>query len=274
MYSTVLILVSAVVLLATLGLSLARLEALQDTPWYFWLLALSLVCTGTWGVSSAMRAREMTGAAEALADLKVLSAAELRRDLEGWRGAPVVLQDDTTCVETKATSNDVAVLASRTRLSGEDEVEGEESDYVKTIDYGVEEESARFRLGLEADAVQVEADGWHVWAAAAPVESTRMGNEFSAAAGRNLTETERRSSIPCGARVSVTGLVTVEGPFATLAPLSPRLNVLTDRPWQDVLNHTGRQAGRARSDALMLAILNGTLLLVLGFLFRLFRAKA
>ncbi|MEB3327745.1 MAG: hypothetical protein VKQ33_00770 [Candidatus Sericytochromatia bacterium] len=267
MISAILVFVSAAVLLTALGLCLARLDALGDTPWHYWSTALVVVVTSTLGLSAALRAREMGNSAAALAELKVLSAAEVRRDLAQWQGAPVVLQDDTTCVEAKALPDGTAVLASRTRLKGEDEFEGEDSDYIKTVDYGVEQDVVRFRLGAEADAVQVDADGWQVWPSARAVDTARGTGEYSTVARRELQEFQSVSVIPCGARVAVSGLVRVEGNFVTLAPLAPRLNVVTDRPWPEVLTRTGRQAEQARVRAITWLVVNLGLAAVLGFLF-------
>jgi hypothetical protein len=274
MFSTVLVLVSAAVLLTAVGLCLAHVGAIGETPWYFWMVGLVVLFTGTMGLSAALRAREMENSAAALAALEVHSAAEVRQHLEEWRGAPVVLQDDATCVEAKALPDGTAVLATRTRVSGEDEVEGEESDYVKTFDYGVEEDVVRFRLGAEAEGVQVDADGWSVWPAARAVETARSTGEFSPAAGRELQEFERSSAIPCGARVSVTGLVTVEGNIVTLSPLAPRLNVVTDRPWPEALAHTARQAGQARTLVITWLVVNMVLGLALGLIHHALRRTA
>jgi hypothetical protein len=250
---TALTLISTLILLCSLLIVALRLVGSgRSSASLFWLLSLTGVVFSVWGLTSALKAQGLREAATALADLPVISAGEARHSLTKWRDQPVVLQDQAACLAGAET-----VLAARVQLSGEEEVEGEESDYVRDVNFGTEQTVNKFKLGPEEARVQMEPDGYQVVPAMAPVKTERLTSEFSNVVGRALVEREVRSVIPCDATVSVTGILREEGPFITVTPLSPVLSIITDRPWRDILADTKRQADYASSHCTLWIVLAG-----------------
>jgi hypothetical protein len=253
---TALTLISILILLLTLVMMALRLIG-RDSPGgshssLFWLLSLAGVVFSFWGITGALKAQGMQEAAAALAELPVISASEARQSLATWRDRPVVLQDQAACL-----AGGDAVLAARVKLSGEEEIEGEESDYVRDVSFGTEQAVNKFKLGPEEARVQMEPDGYQVVPVMAPVKTERPTSEYSSVVGRPLVEREVRSVIPCDARVSVTGILREEGPFITVTPLSPVLSIITDRPWPEIVADTKRQADYASSDCTLWIVLAG-----------------
>lgn len=263
-------LIATVCLLLSLvltGLRLANRANTRSTDsGLFWLASLAGVVLSAWALSAALQAQSMHGASNALAALHILTASEARRDLANWKDQPVVLRDVATCLNPAQ-----PVLAARTTLSGEEEVEGEEYDTVRDVTFGTEQEVNKFKLGPDELRVQMEPDGYHVVPAAPPSTTERETSEYSSAINRFLKERQVRAAIPCGATISVTGILREEGPFLTVTPLSPLLSILTDRPWPDIVAETKTQANYAQSTATLLIVVATLAALLQLFLFILWR---
>lgn len=261
-------LLSTVLLLTGIVAIFLRLSGPATGGWAdsspFWLSALASVALSAWALSGSLKAQGMREASEALAALPVLSASEARQNIEKWREQPVVFRDNATCFAPGQ-----QFLASRVTLSGEEEYEGEESDYVRETSFGTEQAVNKFYLGPEGARVQMEPDGYQVVPAMKAQVTERSTREYSSAVGRFLREREVRAIIPCDATVAVTGILKEEGPFITVTPLSPMLSILTDRPWDEIVVETKKQAGHAVGDALLALMFAG--LAVLTSLFMLWR---
>ncbi|MEB3196576.1 MAG: hypothetical protein VKP62_05165 [Candidatus Sericytochromatia bacterium] len=263
------VVLASVMLLATLVLlldqTLAILAGTARAGHLFWVFALSALILSGMGLSSSLRARGMHEVAEPLAALKVVSVEALRANPADWKDTPIVLQGRGVCLDPPpSTQMELAkrliqqqgtpippalqspprALASRVKVQGEEEVEGEESDYVRDVDFGVEQDANRFKLGDAASNVQVEPDGYQVVPAGAPDVQQLDSGEYSPVVSRNLLDRETRWVIPCDSQVSLTGIVREAPPFLTLEPLPPALCILTDRPWDSVLKAMREQADR------------------------------
>lgn len=206
----------------------------------FWIL--SLVALWLWwsALSGALKANGKNETAKALSTLPVVSASELKAKLAEYENGPVAVTDVAYCLEKPAADPETGAVppqavAIRTAFSGQDEVEGEESDYIVTNTYGVDAEIFKFALGAADSPVQVDNDLLTIVTSQPAERVTIKTTEYSPAAGGNLEEYQDRQVIPCGATVTVTGFAVKEGNVIALAPLPKNLSLLTDRPWAEVV---------------------------------------
>lgn len=247
---TIIPLVAGLGLLLTLALMALRYGWSQSgdaTPagGGFWVL--SLVAAWLWWstLSTGLKAGAKAETYRALASLPVVTAEDVRTKPE-LVGQAVVVQDRAFCHETLGKSQ--GALAVRTSYSGQEEVEGENSDYIVTRDYGKDQEVARFSLGDMASPVRVDNDALTVLPAAGGQRVTVQTSEYSPAAGGYLQEYQDIAAIPCEAQVAVTGIVSKQGEFYILEPLPRSLALLSDRPWPELIAHAQQRAeGHGRS---------------------------
>lgn len=214
----------------------------------YWIL--SLVALWLWwsALSSGLSAQAKRGTYQALAALPVVTAEDIRTKPE-LVGRPVVVQDQAFCHETLASGQNA--LAVRIKYSGQEEVEGEDYDYISIQDYGQDQEIARFSLGAKDSPVRVDNELLTVVPSAGARRVTVPTNEYSAAAGGNLEEYHDIAEIGCESMVTVTGLVTKQGEFFLLEPLNPHVALLSDRPWASMIEHAGSRASEQGTRALM-----------------------
>lgn len=210
----------------------------------WWIL--TVVTVGFWSlaVATGISAAAKGETARALNSLKVVKAQDVI-ETPALLNTPVVIQDLAFCAEPMVGHPDA--LATQTKMSGEDEIEGEESDYITTTDFGTEQDVTKFTLGSATSPLRVNIEELTVLPAGPAQTRTIDGTEFSAVVGRNLQEVEALRAIPCGAEVSVTGVVFKEGEFFLLDPLPKNISIVTDRPWANVLATAQNKASVERS---------------------------
>lgn len=246
---TIIALVAGLGLLASLGMMVLRYSwgeqgVGQKPTGFFWIL--SLVALWLWwsAMSSGLKANAKNETFKALSSIPVLTAAELETKFAEYENGPVAVRDVAFCLEKPAPDPETGAtmpesVAVRTAFSGQEEIEGEESDYIETRAYGVDAEVFKFALGAADSPVRVDNDGLTVLATQPPRRVTISTNEYSQAANGNLQEYQDRQTIPCGSTVTVTGLAVKEGNAIALAPLPRSLSLLTDRPWTTVMEEAG-----------------------------------
>lgn len=205
----------------------------------FWIASLVVLWLWWMGMSSGLSAHAKLQTYGALAALPVVSAQDIL-DKPELVGAPVVVSDTAHCAGTL--TGGVDAVAARISYSGQEEIEGENSDWIEVRNYGADSEVARFTLGAPGSAVQVDNDMLTVVAQGAAVRSVVKTSEFSSAAGGYLEEYQDRQLIPCDSPVSVTGMVTKVGNGYVLEPLSKSVALLTDRPWSQMLDTANRHS--------------------------------
>jgi hypothetical protein len=227
----------------------------------WWIL--SLVSVALWGFTTAfgLGAHAKSNTAAALRELKVVSAADILKEPDAWLNVPVVVNDAAYCAEQMAEPDAQGQLASRVKSYGEDEAEGEEEDYLVTVDYGVEEDVVKFTLGSPDSKLRSDEEGFTVLPAGPVVTKRIPTNETTPLkGGAPLEDFEERRSIPCGATVHVSGIVTKQGEFVVLDTLPKSLSILTDRPWTEIVKIAETKAGNERRGflaCLVLAVLVG-----------------
>lgn len=209
----------------------------------WWILALVAMTLWGFALSAGLKAHAKSQTASALAQLKVVTAAEILKEPDAWLNVPVVIHDVAYCAEMMADPDAEGALATRVKMRGEDEIEGEESDYIDSdINYGTEEDAVKFTLGAADSKLRAGDEGFTILPAGPAVTKTVDTGEFSAVAGRNLRDTEERRSIPCGATVYVSGIITKDGDFVVLDNLPKSLSILTDRPWPEIIATAGTKS--------------------------------
>ena len=208
----------------------------------WWVLSLVAVALWAFTTSSGLKAHAKTNTSLALAQLKVATAAEILQEPEAWLNVPVVVHDVAYCAERMADPNAEGLLATRVKSYGEEEYEGEESDYIGTVEYGVEQDVVKFTLGAPDSQLRSDEEGFTVVPAGPATTKNVDSGEFAAAKGGNLMDTEERRSIECGATVHVSGIVTKLGEYYVLDSLPKSLSILTDRPWSTILTTASNQA--------------------------------
>lgn len=202
----------------------------------WWILSLIAIALWGFALSSGLKAHAKTMTAMALKELKVVSAADILKEPDAWLNVPVVVNDYAYCAETMADPDAKDALATRVHMRGEDEIEGEENDYIDdNIDYGVEEDAVKFTLGTPNGRLRADDEGFTILPAGPAVTKTIDTGEFSAVKNGNLMDTEERRSIPCGAKISVSGVIIKDGPFVVLDNLPRAISILTDRPWNEIV---------------------------------------
>lgn len=234
------------VVLVPLRMAWASSGAARPAGGGWWILSLVAIALWCFTTSSGLKAHAKTITAAALKELKVVAAADILKEPDAWLNVPVVVNDNAYCAEPMADPDAVGQLASRVKSSGEDEFEGEENDYIDTVKYGVEEDVVKFNLGAPDSKLRSDEEGFTVLPAGAPTTKQVDTGEFSAAKGGNLMDIEERRSIPCGAKVFVSGIVGKQGDFVILDALPKHLSILTDRPWAEIV---ATAAAQARAEA-------------------------
>jgi hypothetical protein len=216
----------------------------QKPTGFFWIL--SLVALWLWwsALSSGLRANAKNETYKALVSIPVVSASELQTKFAEYENGPVAVTDVAYCLEKPSPDPETGAVppesvAIRTAYSGQEEIEGEESDWIETRNYGVDAEVFRFALGAADSPVQVDNDNLTILTSRPTERVTINTNEFSPAANGNLQEYQDRQVIPCGTNVTVTGLVVKEGNVIALAPLPKSVAIVTDRPWSTVMEEAG-----------------------------------
>jgi hypothetical protein len=232
--------------LVPLRMGWGRSGMAQPASGGWWILSLVTVTFWALALSSSLKAHAKTTTSLALKELKVVSAADILKEPEAWRNVPVVINDLAYCAEVMADPDARDALATRVHMRGEDEVEGEENDYIDDkIDYGTEEDAVKFTLGTPNGKLRADDEGFTILPAGPAVTKVVDTGEFSAVKGSNLMDTEVRRTIPCGAKVFVSGVVTLSGEFVVLDNLPKHLSILTDRPWGDIV---ATAANKAKGD--------------------------
>lgn len=202
----------------------------------WWILSLVAIALWAFTTSSGLKAHAKTMTSEALTQLKVVTAAEILKEPDAWLNVPVVVNDQAFCAEPMKDPGAEGQLATRVKSFGEDEVEGEESDYLTTVEYGTEQDVVKFTLGAADSKLRSDEEGFTVLPAGPATTRTISTNETSPLkGGAPLVDTEERRSIPCGATIHVSGIVTKVGEFYVLDPLPRAISILTDRPWKDIV---------------------------------------
>jgi len=209
----------------------------------WWVIALVTVGLSWMAFSAGSKGQAKSMTAAALAELKVVTAAAILKEPDAWENVPVVVHDIGICQGNLPGQGAQGALATRVKVSGEDEAEGEENDYMTTVDYGIEQDVVKFSLGSDpASKLHANDEGWTVLPAASPVRKEIDTGEYAAAKGGNLMDFEDRANIPCGAVVSVAGVITKQGEFIVLEPMAPALSIITDRPWTQVVEEAATKS--------------------------------
>lgn len=209
----------------------------------WWILALVSISLWAFATSAGLKAHAKTMTAMALKELKVVTAAEILKEPDAWLNVPVVVHDAAYCAEPMQDPDAQGQLATRVKSYGEDEVEGEESDYLTTVEYGTEEDVVKFTLGAPDSKLRSDEEGFTILPAGPVVTKQIPTNETTPLkGGQPFVDTEERRSIACGATIHVSGVVTKQGEFVVLDTLPKSISILTDRPWADVVNHAAEKA--------------------------------
>jgi hypothetical protein len=195
---------------------------------------LSLVTVWLWwmALSSSLKTQAKDQTYLALKSLPVVSAQELATKPDLLE-RPVAVQDQAYCAQ--ATASGTPAIATKASYSGEDELEGDENDYISVVDYGSEQDVGKFTLGSPNSSVRVDSEAFNILPVAPSEHTTTTTNEYSSVKGGYLDEYQDRQAIPCGTQVVVTGVFVKNAGNLVLTPLPRSLSVLTDRPWSDIL---------------------------------------
>lgn len=282
---TVLTALCGMAALATLAYAFGALGRAKASGAGFWICALLSLVGTCLGLAAGLKASAIASTSETLRAMPVLMAADVAKAPPGEgvaltgvakASAPARVAGRQRPNAAPASADPAeagnGVLAVEVHYQGEDEFEGEESDYVQDVDYGRETDVAPFVLqGAGDKPLMVDEDGFKVLPALPGEVKSVDTMEFSAAVGRNLMERETKRSIADGATVTVTGVVVDQGAQRVLLSLGPALSLLTDRPWPLVLE----EAARKSRDATILFMVNlcfsifGFLSLMVSLRFRL-----
>lgn len=203
----------------------------------WWVLSLIAIALWAFTTSSGLKAHAKTMTALALQELKVVTAADILKEPDAWLNVPVVVHDAAYCAEPMNDPDAEGLLATRVKSYGEDEVEGEESDYLTTVEYGTEQDVVKFTIGAPDSKLRSDEEGFTVLPVGPVVTKKVPTNETTPLkGGAPFEDTEERRSIPCGATIHVSGIVTKEGEFYVLDPLPRSISILTDRPWKEIVD--------------------------------------
>ncbi len=203
----------------------------------WWVLSLVAIALWAFTTSSGLKSNAKSMTAMALQELKVVTAADVLKEPDAWLNVPVVVHDQAFCAEPMNDPDAEGQLATRVKSYGEDEVEGEESDYLTTVEYGTEQDVVKFTLGAPDSKLRSDEEGFTVLPAG-PVTTKKIPtNETTPLkGGAPFEDTEERRSIACGTTIHVSGIVTKEGEFYVLDPLPRSISILTDRPWSEIVS--------------------------------------
>lgn len=299
MILTVLTACSGLALLVSCGLTLSALGRLRPVGSLFWVAALCGVLGTGAALVTGLRATALASTVDQLIGMPLVPVGQVKEvpsgtlvavqgiakatgsaQLRGRRGAAAASSTGSEAPPeinaspppppegaAPADPSDPAnagagILAVEVHYTGEDEVEGEENDYIKNVDYGRESDLAPFQLLGGDKPLVVDEDGFKVLADGTPEQKQVDTNEYSAVLGRNLVEYESKATIPDGARIVVSGVLVDQGAQRVLLSAGPALSLLTNRPWEGVLDRAREQRGNEERSFLLCLVLA---LLTFGF---------